>query len=212
LILTPEERRAVVALAVLLAFGQAIAWWEKREAAKPDAELSVWLTRMAELRAAEDTVPPAHATSDAGAVGASLTNGSSDLAEVSGPTGPVHPGEPAIPERPSSSGQSARSAGPSPMKVRPRTEIPPGVLETGKLRINEATAEQLESLPGVGPALAQRILAARRERPFSSPEDLLRVRGIGPRTLERLRPQIEVRPAAATAEPSDPAASAEVDR
>ncbi|MCA9727517.1 MAG: helix-hairpin-helix domain-containing protein [Candidatus Eisenbacteria bacterium] len=83
--------------------------------------------------------------------------------------------------------------------MRSRDAVPPGILETGKLRINEASEEQLQSLPGVGPALAARIAAARRERPFASPEDLLRVPGIGPRTLERLRPRIEIAPASRAA-------------
>lgn len=54
--------------------------------------------------------------------------------------------------------------------------------------VNRASAAELESLPGIGPALAARILE-RRERVgrFSSVEELISVRGIGPATLERLR-------------------------
>jgi competence protein ComEA len=49
----------------------------------------------------------------------------------------------------------------------------------------------LEGLPGVGPALAGRILAEReRIGGFAQVEDLLAVRGIGPATLERLRPLV----------------------
>jgi competence ComEA-like helix-hairpin-helix protein len=59
----------------------------------------------------------------------------------------------------------------------------------GKLDLNAADGRALESLPGVGPALAERILASRRdEGPFRRPEDLLRVRGIGPKTLASIRP------------------------
>lgn len=46
--------------------------------------------------------------------------------------------------------------------------------------INEASLAELETLPRVGPVLARRIAEA---RPFARPEDLLRVRGIGPATL-----------------------------
>lgn len=54
---------------------------------------------------------------------------------------------------------------------------------------NTATARALESLPGIGPALASRIVAERlRGRVFRRPEDLLHVRGIGPRTLDRIAP------------------------
>lgn len=63
----------------------------------------------------------------------------------------------------------------------------------GPLDLNRATAAQLESLPGIGPALAARILEARARRGgFGRAEDLLEVRGIGPATLERLRPRVRV--------------------
>ena len=55
------------------------------------------------------------------------------------------------------------------------------------LSINRATAGELESLPGIGPALAARIVAG---RPYTTVEDLDRVRGIGPATLARLRSRV----------------------
>jgi len=61
--------------------------------------------------------------------------------------------------------------------------------EGRKLDVNRASPADLELLPRVGPAIAGRIVAA---RPFESVEDLQRVRGIGPRTVERLRPMITV--------------------
>lgn len=60
-----------------------------------------------------------------------------------------------------------------------------------RVDLNRAGSKELQSLPGVGPALAQRILDSRqREGSFKSPEDLLRVRGIGPATLARIRDRI----------------------
>jgi len=63
----------------------------------------------------------------------------------------------------------------------------------GKINLNTATAEQLETLPGIGPALAERILAYREAYgPFTAVEDLLRVSGIGEKTLESIRDYIAV--------------------
>jgi competence ComEA-like helix-hairpin-helix protein len=60
---------------------------------------------------------------------------------------------------------------------------------------NRADAAELASLPGIGPALAQRIIDERtRGGPFKSPEDLLRVSGIGEKTLAKLRPRLSVAP------------------
>ena len=63
----------------------------------------------------------------------------------------------------------------------------------GIVDVNTASAEQLDTLPGVGPATAQAILdeRARRGR-FSSVEDLLDVRGIGEAKLEALRHLVRV--------------------
>jgi competence protein ComEA len=57
---------------------------------------------------------------------------------------------------------------------------------------NAADVVELDRLPGVGPALAERIVANREaEGAFRGPEDLLRVPGIGPATLARLEPLLE---------------------
>lgn len=57
-----------------------------------------------------------------------------------------------------------------------------------KINVNTADARALESLPGIGPVLAARIVADRTARgPFRRPEDLTRVSGIGPKTLEGFR-------------------------
>jgi len=58
-------------------------------------------------------------------------------------------------------------------------------VEARGVNINSATQERLESVPGIGPALASRIIAG---RPYQSVDDLLRVSGIGERTLESMRP------------------------
>jgi competence protein ComEA len=65
---------------------------------------------------------------------------------------------------------------------------------SGVVNVNQATAAELESLPGIGPALAQRIVDYRMANgPFARIEDLTAVSGIGERTLEKLRDRIVVR-------------------
>jgi competence protein ComEA len=57
----------------------------------------------------------------------------------------------------------------------------------GRIDLNVASERLLDTLPGIGPATAARIVAA---RPFHSLDDLLRVPGIGPVRLEALRPWV----------------------
>ena len=62
-----------------------------------------------------------------------------------------------------------------------------------RLDLNRASASDLETLPGIGPALAARILALRRERGgFRSVEELGGVPRIGARLLASLRPLVTV--------------------
>ena len=64
-------------------------------------------------------------------------------------------------------------------------------MDTGRLNVNKATERQLMLLPGIGPTLAQRIVDYRRASgPFSSPADLTKVKGIGPKTLARFEGMI----------------------
>lgn len=65
----------------------------------------------------------------------------------------------------------------------------------GKININTAGAAELDKLSGVGPALAERILQYRTEHgPFTRPEDLENVSGIGAKTYEKMASQVTVSP------------------
>ncbi len=56
------------------------------------------------------------------------------------------------------------------------------------VNINTADVAQLDTLPGVGPSTAEKIVADREANgPFATPEDLMRVSGIGEKRLEELR-------------------------
>ncbi len=63
-----------------------------------------------------------------------------------------------------------------------------------RIDVNRADEAVLQELPGVGPALARRIVETRQDRPFRSIDELVRVRGIGPATLSRLRARVTIRP------------------
>lgn len=63
----------------------------------------------------------------------------------------------------------------------------------GLVNINTADAALLETVPGIGPTIASRIIAYREENgPFERVDDLQKVAGIGPATLEQIRPYITV--------------------
>ena len=55
--------------------------------------------------------------------------------------------------------------------------------------VNRASADELASLPGIGPAIAARVIAG---RPYASVDELERVKGIGPKTLAKLRSRARV--------------------
>lgn len=67
----------------------------------------------------------------------------------------------------------------------------PGVASDGRIDLNTADVSALDTLPRIGPAMAQRIVDWREANgPLSSVDDLLAVSGIGPKTVDALRPLV----------------------
>ena len=94
----------------------------------------------------------------------------------------------------------------APARTRARTREAPD--STRKLDINTATAAQLDALPGIGAAVAQRIIEHRQQEPFRTVSDLQKVRGVGPALAARLAPFLLLSadpPAQPVAEPKSPA-------
>ena len=60
------------------------------------------------------------------------------------------------------------------------------------LSISHADSQRLQELPGIGPRLAQEIVSYRQANPFKTVEDLIKVPGIGPKKLEKIRDRVKV--------------------
>ncbi|MFF2612044.1 helix-hairpin-helix domain-containing protein [Kitasatospora sp. NPDC058046] len=212
------DRRAVAGLAILLLFAVGYAvqhFW----LARPEAVAVPALAAVAAPSGAEPSVPDGSAPSRAGpGAGAEAVPGTGPAVVVD-IGGRVHlPGLHTLPGG-SRVADALRAAGgplpetdtrnlnlariltdgeqilvgeqaPAPGPVVGSGSGPPGaVVPRPPVSLNRATLEQLDSLPGVGPTLAQRILAYRTSHgSFRSLDQLRQVSGIGARTYAELRP------------------------
>jgi competence ComEA-like helix-hairpin-helix protein len=106
-------------------------------------------------------------------------------------TTPDHDGalsdEPGRPVQADGQAQPAAKSDDPPKKAEKQEGDPNGVVN-----LNTASAKQLMALPGVGPALAERIVEYRQQRRFEETKHLLRVRGIGKATFAKLAPMLAV--------------------
>ncbi|WP_438446187.1 ComEA family DNA-binding protein [Gorillibacterium sp. sgz5001074] len=89
------------------------------------------------------------------------------------------------------------SAGPSAGKLSAGAPAGKGRTEadSGLIDLNHAAVSRLEDLPGIGPGKAKAIAEYREQNgPFQQPEELMKVKGIGPKTYEALKDRISVMP------------------
>ncbi|HLV67641.1 MAG TPA: ComEA family DNA-binding protein [Polyangiaceae bacterium] len=96
-----------------------------------------------------------------------------------------------VPCAPSPAGSASAARSASPATAPPADGRPPALTEDGKVILNRAGLAELQKLPGVGAKRAQAILALREKLGrFRRVQDLLRVRGIGPKSLKKLAARI----------------------
>jgi competence protein ComEA len=167
--ISDDEARALAFIAALIGLTVLGRWVDRPRAVLPDAEVD-----LAALAMRPETTL-------ARAPGGSRTSGAVARAPARKPA-PSAPNTWAIP---AGAPAGSRGAGAS--------SKPPATSPQTPLDLNRATPAELERLPGVGPALALRIIARRDSSgPFRTLEQLDSVRGVGPALLARLKPLLRL--------------------
>ncbi|MEM8599793.1 MAG: helix-hairpin-helix domain-containing protein [Bacteroidota bacterium] len=177
LAVTTTEATALLTLAGLLVLGLGVRAWQAQQIPFDDAfyaETDATFAGLSEAREGAPVAPRPSAASIATRLHAAAADTVRDASKTSG-AGP-------------SEAPPVAESTPTP---RPRsTRAAAGPV---RMNVNTASARLLDRLPGIGPALAERIIAYRAEHgDFRRAEDLVNVRGIGPKTFDRMAPYVFV--------------------
>jgi competence protein ComEA len=91
-------------------------------------------------------------------------------------------------------GSTALAANPteSDSETSSQTSSRSGAALEGQININTATMAELEALPGVGPAIAERIVSYRKDNPFKARNQVMRIKGIGEKTFAKIKDYLVV--------------------
>lgn len=174
-----EPALRVLGVALLLGILAGIGW-VATSYAKPGIEQPLVARGLAAAFGTTWLKPTAAPTADSSAAGHG-----EPLAAAPSPPLPPSSG---LPDRGAAAPTSSTTA---PAPSQPGAAPPSGLTADGKVILNLASAEDLTKLPGVGPKRAEAIIALRTKlKRFKHPSELLRVKGIGPKGLQRMLPHL----------------------
>ncbi|WP_025851341.1 ComEA family DNA-binding protein [Paenibacillus ehimensis] len=152
-----------------------------------DEEMRKLLQEQNEAR--QTSAPPGEAKAAKGEKSPAAEPQGNPVAEKASPEASAKP--PAADRRPGEASAAGEASGPAKATAAKPAESAPG-----KINLNTATAGQLDELPGIGASRAQAIVELRKKLggSFKSVDQLLEVKGIGEKMLQKIKPLVTLEP------------------